>query len=175
MRALNTSRRRERVVAEREDNVRSQSWTEHDLGELVDEPTRQCRFIVIDEVLLELVEHEIDVAVEHVRPVVDDIREPGIWRRCGDRATHERHDLLRQRVGERGDRIVRPRSEHDHRTVRSAAERAATGELTDPARDARAEERALADPAGAIEDRQPRSKEVRDCDLGLVLAPEEEQ
>ena len=60
---------RERVVAKREKQVRAQRRPEDDLWQLADERSRPLLLAVVDEVLLELVEDEVEVAVEDVRPV----------------------------------------------------------------------------------------------------------
>ena len=112
---------------------------------------------VVEEVLLELVEDEVELAF-HRRDERDRV--------------HDRTGRLHARGGcdgcvERAQRVVGPRVEDDDAGM--------LGEGPQIARDAGAQHGALADAARPVEHGQPRRDEVRDDDLALALAAEEEQ
>ena len=130
---------------------------------------------MVDEVLLELVEYQVEVAVEHGRPVLDDVCERCARRRGDHGSLDERAHLARDRLCDGRDGIVGPRSDDDDRAVGATADRTPAGELADAPGDAGVEQGALPDPARAVEDREPRGEEVRHRDLGLALAAKEEQ
>ena len=77
----------------------------------------------------------------------------------------EDQERLAVGIGQR--RLDRPFVEHDDLGLRR--------DLAQATCDGGAENRALADPARPVEDGQLRREHVRDDDLGLALAPEEEE
>ena len=107
--------------------------------------------LVIDEVLLELVEDEADVAVEDRAPVLDHVGEARTGRRIGRRRGDQRAHRFPDRLGEPVDRIVGPRGEDDTGEVGTAAEGTPKAELPHTTDDSRTQERALADTARAVE------------------------
>ncbi len=111
----------------------------------------------MDEVLLELVEEQIRLAVS-LRCGRDRVDEARRRPELGIGGVHRRNKP--------GLGLDRPLAVHDHRT---AAERAK------PLRDPCPQQRALADAARPEEDGQPVREDVRDDRLPLALAAEEEE
>ena len=127
-------------------------------GKRLGERSRPAVVGVVEEVLLGLVEDEVDVAVG-----LRAARAPSSGATPFGAAARG----LGDRLGERDGRIVAPAREDDDERL--------LGKLAQRACDGRAQERRLPDAARAVEHRQPRGDEVRDDDLALALAPEEEQ
>ena len=147
---------RERVLAQAEEEVRPQAGLADRRRELAREAGAGA-VPLVEEVLLELVEDDVDVAADRFRRGLQrlDERPPALE---ADRLLDR---LLRAPVG-----VARPRREDDDRRVVDRAHRV---------RDRGAEERALADAARPVQHRQPRGHEVGEHDLALALAAEEEQ
>ena len=112
---------------------------------------------MVEDVLLEVVEQEVELAA--------------LLRGGGDRVDEARRgaELAALRVHRRdqaGRGILGPRVVHDDRRA---------AQLPQPARDAGAEERALADAARPVEDGEPVREHVRRHGRDLALAAEEEE
>jgi hypothetical protein len=154
----------ERVVADPEQHVHAERRARQDLGQRLAQRATAVA-AVVDEVLLHLVEHEVDLAAHLRRPLGEDVREP---------------ELVAGRLGsgrgrDRDQRVVSPLIDHDRQRAvaltRAAAHR---HERAQPPHHARAEERALADAARPVENGQPGGDEIGGDELGLAVAPEEE-
>ena len=152
----------ERVLADPEQDVDAEPTLGHEPGELPGERARAALALVVEEVLLGLVEDEQEVVSELVRPLA----QPGGERAAGilDVAPERRLDGVACRGGDRRDGIAGPRR-HENGGL------AVVPELPDHAR---AQQRALADPARAEEHGQPAGPEVRARDGDLAVAPEEQ-
>ncbi len=131
---------------------------------------------VVEEVLLELVEHD-EQRPHPLRPAANGLEQrlarlPGrqllAAQRLGARRPH--------RLGKRGQRVVAPaaeRADRERRPLRAAG-RDLAHLLVQVVDDAGVEDRRLADTARAVEDRQPRRAQVRGNDRLLLVAAEEE-
>src|SRR3989442_13393942 len=84
-------------------------------------------------------------------------------------------EVLLELVEDQECLIVRPRQARLGRPLGEHRDLRVWCELAQPRRNRRAEDRALADAARAVEHREPRREEIRDEYLGLALAPEEEE
>ncbi len=126
-------------------------------GKRLGERPRPTVVGVVEEVLLRLVENEVDVAF-------------------GLRALERR-----ERRSRSARRPPLPRPPRRAPTIGSSLQLEKTttsgllGQLAERARDRGAEQRRLPDAARPVEHGQPRGDEVRDDDLGLALAPEEQE
>ena len=112
---------------------------------------------VVEEVLLELVEDQVDLAARD-HGSLDGLDEGGPLLDLR---------LFRDRGGERRRRVLGP--------VRVHCDDRPLGQSPEIPGHRRAQQRRLPDPARPVQDRQPRRDEVRDVDLALPLAAEEEQ
>ena len=143
---------RQRVLAQRDEHVDTRGAAE----QLPGVPRRRTRagvVRVIEEVLLGLVEDEVHVSAAGTLSA-----SRGAVRGRAARLAPPR----RAQLG-----IVAPAREHDdERLLRQLSQRA---------RDRGAQQRRLADPARAVEHRQPRGDQVGDDDLPLALAAEEQE
>ena len=142
----------ERVFANGDEDVDGELGPGHELRQRVAE----CGVVaVVDEVLLDLVEQQVDLRVLGGCNLD----------RLGERAGLDRRGSC-HRLGECGCRGIRPDvADCDERFVRKCPQ---------VARDAGAQHRALADPRRAVEDGQARRHDVRDDDIAVLLASEEE-
>jgi len=144
---------RERVFAKAEQDVRAQGRLANRLRKLAGELV----VLVIEEVLLELVEDHVHVAANRPGRGLEPFRERSV--RLDPGGSVDRFPQAEPRIagpgGEENDgRVVRPPEGVD---------------------DGRAEERGLADPAGAVEDGQAGGEQVGDDNFALPLAPVEEE
>jgi hypothetical protein len=151
-----------RVLADREQHMDGQARVVDDPRELSRESGQSLVVALVGvvlEVLLELVEHDEE------RPVASDPRAE----RLGERRTRRGKRLLQRGPGglaQTSDRIVAPRPEDAHGRRRLLAQCVdGTGH----------QQRALADPARPVEDRQPGRAQVRRDDRHLDGASEEER
>ena len=151
----------ERVLADAEEEVRAQTPPPERLGQVLHQGARPALALVVEEVLLELVEYEVEVRVEPSHDAAERIGQ-GV----GASNRLARVQSILGCIEQVGDGITSPGRRHDHNGF---------GLLSQPLREARAEERRLADAARAVEDREPIGHEVRDDHLDLALAPEEER
>ncbi len=101
---------REHVVADRENDVDAKSGTGHDLGELCRKAVVVC---VVEEVLVELVEDEIEIAAERARPGCERRGEP-LLGLIDDRVRERRSERLPHLGDQARDRVPAPRAEDDN-------------------------------------------------------------
>ena len=146
----------EGVLAERDEDVDAKRRSQH-RGQRLGEGAGPSVVGVVEEVLLGLVEDEVDVAP----------RLRLLERGCGSRAVGAVAGGLSERFCQRRRRVLAPAREDDHqRLLRQFPQRA---------RDRGSQERRLPDAARPVQHRQARRDQVRDHDLALALAAEEEQ
>ena len=145
---------RERVVAQREQDVDAQAGPAQQLRQ---RRAQRPFETVVEDVLLEVVEQQMELPalLRGGRDRVDEAR------RRAELAALVVHGRDQTRGGILGPRVV-----HDHRRA---------AQLAQPARDAGAQERALADAARPVEDGEPVREHVRRHGGDLALATEEEQ
>ena len=154
---------RELIVADAEHDVDAEARTGHELGQEVE----QSPFGVVEEELLELVEDEHEVAAKGCCPGVEAVGEVA-WRVPG---------VAAERVGQSAaDRVLDRR----YGVARPGAEvcdgqRLGLGERPQRSDDPGAEQRRLADPARAVQHRQPGCERVGGDDLRFAPTPEEEE
>ena len=120
---------------------------------------------MVDEVLLHLIEHEVDLASDLCTPLREDVGE--LECRLGHGRTRSRRDCRA--------RVVAPLIDHHRQSAISYDVAAARGNKgSKPANDSGPQQRALADAARPVEHGQPRRDEIRCYELGLAIATEEE-
>ena len=176
IRALEDVELRERVLADREQEVDAQVGAVDDRGKLDGERAGAVLVRVVEEVLLGLVEDHVDVAVEQRAPHPQRLDERARPRRAA-RASRRARCVTASatRAAKRLQRVVAPRVEDDDREPRLAAlVEVRRRDAAQVVGDARPQDRALADAGLAVEDRQPGRHQVRLDQLALALAPEEE-
>ena len=161
------------IVAEREQNTHAQSGASHELGELA----REAGLLgVVEEVLLGLVEHEQQVAGERLRPAAEGVRERLSLARIEERGAELLGQRVANRLAKRGHRVVAPLVVDDDDVLRVAALFDVLPRVCSQAmRYSGAQQRALADPARAVQHRQAGGEDVRADDPDLSLAAEEEE
>jgi hypothetical protein len=131
---------------------------------------------VVEKVLLELVEDDQQVGAEAQRPPMKGFSELcGCALRLFGLPTHRRRDRLVNTAGQRGDRFVRPAVEVDDDELR----RARTGDFAlrrfpQFVGDTSTQQGGLPNPAGAVQQCEPRRHHVRDDDVALGLPTEEQ-
>ena len=172
---------REAVLAQRQDEVHAQRRVVDDIDELAREGAGPVVGRVIEEVLLELVEDD-----EQRRHRAEPRRERLAQRHAGRPRRHVLAGRLAHGLGDGArqpqQRRVAPRAEHRRgeahgrarRRVRGLAQRAiARDNRAQAGQDGRLQDRALADAARAVQQREPRRAQVRADDLPLAVAAEE--
>ena len=153
----------ELVVADPEHHVHAQAWPRDELGQRLEE----AAFGLVEEELLELVEHEDELGAQGCSPGVEAIGE--VARRVARVAAEGIGKRTARRVLDRRDRVARPAAHVGD------GELLGRGQPAQLVHDACPQERRLADAARAVQHRQAGSEGVRDDDLRLARAPEEEQ
>ena len=100
----------ERVLADRYQDVHPEVATVHDPHELVAEALVGS-LRLIEEVLLELVEDEEEVAIQALRPLLEDVNQRAFGsRHRGTRRIQQLQNSCFDDLGDMGDRVVAPRS-----------------------------------------------------------------
>ena len=166
---------RESVVSEREEDVGTQPRPDDHLGQLGEQGSRVALGSVVYEELLELVEHDEDLSIENLGPVVDGVGEARRGRRPCRPVPGDLPHLVGDRARQSAHRVARPCREDDGNAVRATAGRSRPGNFADSPRDPCAEERSLPDAARSVEHRESGGEEIRDDDFDLALSSEEEQ
>ncbi len=163
----------ERVLAERDEEVRTQVAVGDRPRELRGEGIVRPGVGVVDEVLLELVEDHEQLAVVGLEAPLERLDERA-GRGCLA-AAERRLRRVRNGLAERPDGVVAPRAEDDDPVLGVTVGRLeVVRELAQDRQDARVQHRALADAAWPVEERDASSPEVRD-DHALVALPAEEE
>jgi hypothetical protein len=153
---------RERVFPDTQQEVDAQAAAPQRFGQLVHERARSAFVLVVEEVLLELVEDHVDVAVESSRPSRQLVGERSTLPDCFDVVGRGGAHGVEQV----GHGVAGPRREDDDERVVGSPE---------AMRHPGTEQRRLADAADPVEDGQARGHQVGDDHLDLALAAEEEQ
>src|SRR5580765_6064306 len=158
---------RDRVLAHRNEKTHAQVEPVDGRGKLDGERARAVVGGVIEKVLLELIEDDQQIAVDGVRPSAEAFLQRGARRILTN--------LAGDGVREARERVVAPRLKHDDCELRRAARGlAASRRRAELVHHAGIDDRALADAAWTIEERQSGGLQVGGDDLALRLAPEEE-
>jgi hypothetical protein len=165
------------VLAQREDEVHAQVGLVDEPRELGREGALALLGRLVEEVLLELVEHD-EQRPHPLGPDADGLEQrlarlPGRQLLAAERLRARRP----QRLGERGQRVVAPAAERADRKRRPlrAAGRDLAHLLVQVVHDPGVEDGRFADAARAVEDRQPGRAQVRGDDRLLLVAAEEER
>lgn len=153
---------REAVVAQRQQHAEVEAGVDR-VREFALEGIAGRGIRVVEEVLLELVEHQQHRATHRLRECRDDAFEGGCGIDAGRRPGRERRDQFS--LQRREEVRARPRTEHRDRRARPRLQRR---------HDACEQHRALADAARAVEHRQRGGRQVRRDDALLALAAEEQ-
>ena len=166
---------RQRIVADRDQEIRPQVARGDGLGELGRERSAGRVGWMVEKVLFELVQDNQEIGVVRRAQMPE----------CAAQSSGRR--AIRRPAGGVGQRrvnpleqpphgIVAPRTEHDDDVLRRGAGRRVTaGGFSKAVRHPGAQHGALAHAAGPVEQRQPIGLQVGSDDLLLVLAPEEER
>ncbi len=165
-----------RVLANRDEEACAEVGALHARGELVGERILPLVPRAVEEVLLELVEdHQQGAVGRRGRGGLDRALDV-VARQPGALVLREQSvQRLLDRRREAEDGIPAPRAEDDRDEARRPPRRRVVRGLPPEAcRDPGAEQRALADAALRVEQREPRRAEVADDDAGLRVAAEEE-
>ena len=162
--------RRQRLLPQREQAVDAQTGPQQ-LRELPHEAVLVTDDAVVDEVLLRLVEDQVEVKSELLRPGGEVVCERSVTRR----APRTAEELGLDRCSELGDHVSAPGAEdHDRELTRPTRLDILPVELQQLVRDPGAQQRALPYATRPVQDRQPGREQVGRDDLPLALAPEEQ-
>jgi hypothetical protein len=165
---------RERVLPERDQHAHGQVRARDELGQDVCERPLTLLVAVVEEELLELVEHEADLAADQ-RPELGEV----LVQRQRSELDRLAESLGDTRFGRRAnglDRVAAPRvDERDGEPRLSVGAHVVARDRAEPRRHARTHHRRLADAARPVEHGQLRRHQVRGDHLRLPLAAEEEE
>jgi hypothetical protein len=174
--ALEAVELRERVLAQRDEEVDAEARGVDGTREIASEAVVRVAVGVVHEVLLELVEDDEDVRRRASRPVLERRRKRLVLPVRFKGVAEDRSDGLAHRVFQPGARIVAPGAEDDGDELgRSAPREVRPGDLAEVADCAGPQHGCLADTALRIQDGEPRRQEVGLDQLLLRRAPEEER
>ena len=174
--ALEPIQARKLVLSEADEKTDPQARLAQSPRELLEEASCAVFGLVVEQVLVELVEHDVEVAFERERPGRE--RAGQRVRSAGgicDVLAGDSCELSANTVQNGLHRVVAPGVDDRDRKIRDTAVRTTASRLTEVVRDPGAKHGCLACPARPVQDRERRGHEVRGNHLALALAAEKEE